>query len=296
MKIAEIIVISVFASIAFFMGQFYQWIFSIMAIYAMITISWNLMKTIGRLSMGHAMLFALPAYLSAIALNFSFEASIYVFFISTIFLSILFYFFSKFTGRTAFVFLSLVISILLWISIPRIVIRKNGYLIGGEVGFNFYSVSTQQIFFISAISLVLAYVFSSFILSSKLGYFMKAVGDDETASKAVGINVDKVKFLTMLFSTSISSLSGLLYALNFGHISYDVFSVEISIFPFVASLLSAGNLFLSVISSFFLIFLTRSLNSIYPSLMDVFYALILIFSPRIGGFVYVKSKKFVEEL
>lgn len=295
-KIIEISTILLIALLSYFLGSFYTWIFGIMVIYAIITISWNLMKTIGRLSMGHALLFGLPAYASAIGYQYSVELSVYLFSITVLVSGILFFVFSKITGRTAFVFLTLIASIMLWVLTPKIVIEKGGFLTGGEVGFDFFNLSTDSIFILSVISLILAYTLASRILSSKFGYFMRAIGDDETASKAVGINVDRVKLITILYSSALSGFAGLLYALDFGHVSYDVFSVEISIFPFVASLLSGGNLFLSVLSSFFLVFLKRSLNSLYPGLMDVFYALVLVFSPKIGGFVYVKGKKFIKKL
>ena len=292
----EVAVVIIIALASYFAGSFYKWLFSLMAIYALITISWNFMKTIGRLSMGHALLFGLPAYVSAIAYQYSFELSLYLYPLTVVLSGILFFIFSKITGRTAFVFLTLIASITLWVLAPKIVVEKDGTLIGGEVGFDFFNASSDHIFFLSLISLVVIYVLASWILSSRFGYFMRAVGDDETASKAVGINVDRVKFTAIVFSSIFSGIAGLLYALDFGHVSYEVFSVEISIFPFVASLLSGGSPFLSVISSFFLVFLKRSLNSIYPGLMDVFYALVLVFSPKIGGLVYVKGKKLIEKL
>lgn len=295
-RIVEISVILLIALTLYITGSFYKWLFGIMAIYANITISWNLMKTIGRLSMGHALLFGLPAYISAMGYQYSVEMSLYLFPLTVILSGILFFVFSKITGRTAFVFLTLIASIMLWVLTPKIVIEKDGVLIGGEVGFDFFNIHSDGIFVLSVISLIVIYLFSAEIISSRFGYFMKAVGDDETASKAVGINVDKVKLITIVYSSVLAGFAGLLYALDFGHVSYEVFSVEISIFPFVASLLSGGNLFLSVLSSFFLIFLKRSLNSIYPGLMDVFYALVLVFSPKIGGFVYVKGKKFIKKL
>uniref|UniRef100_A0A7C3YQ42 Branched-chain amino acid ABC transporter permease n=1 Tax=Geoglobus ahangari TaxID=113653 RepID=A0A7C3YQ42_9EURY len=295
-RIAEISVILLVALTSYFAGSFYRWLFGIMAIYAIITISWNLMKTIGRLSMGHALLFGLPAYISAMGYQYSVEASIYLFPITIILSGILFFVFSKITGKTAFVFLTFIASIMLWILTPKIVIEKDGILVGGEVGFNFFNVHFHGIFILSVISLIVIYLFTAEITSSRFGYFMKAVGDDETASKAVGINVDRVKLITIMYSSVLAGFAGLLYALDFGHISYEVFSVETSIFPFVASLLSGGNLFLSVLSSFFLVLLKRSLNSVYPGLMDVFYALVLVFSPKIGGFVYVKGKKFIKKL
>jgi len=250
---------------------------------------------IGRISMGHAMLFSLPAYLSAIGYAYSIELAVYLFFIGIFLTTLAYFIFSEYTGRTAFVFLTLVLSILVWLTMPKLVVVADGYLLGGEVGFDYPALSVRTMHLFSAVFLLLFYLLYTSIEESKMGFMMIAIGDDETASKAIGINTRKIKFIAMLLSSSTSALAGLIYAFEFGHVSPQIFSIEVSIFPFIATLISSGNPFLSVISSLILVLLTRMLNSAYPGLMGLFYAVVLILSPKIGRWVYAKGKKLVEE-
>ena len=266
-----------------------------MSVYALLTISWMFCRMIGRVSMGHSMLFSLPAYFSAIGYAYSTELAVQLFFIGILLTTLSYFIFSEYTGRTAFVFLTLVLSIFVWLTIPKLVVRVDSYLVGGEVGFDYPTLGIEIVHSLSAFSLILFYLLYIGIQESKMGFMMIAIGDDETASKAIGINTRKVKLTAMFLSSSASALAGLIYAFEFGHVSPQIFSIEVSIFPFIATLISSGNPFLSVISSFVLVFLTRMLNSAYPGLMGLFYAVVLVLSPKIGRWVYAKGKKLVEE-
>ncbi len=286
--------IAIVSVLAYF-SQYYSWLFTMMAIYATLTISWMFSRMVGRISMGHSALFALPAYLAALGYTHSPELSIQMFLAGVTVTAVTFFAFSELVGRTAFVFLTLVFSVILWVIVPKVVVQEGGYLLGGEVGFSFPNPAQEQVHILATVVLISSYILLRISEKSRLGYMMAAVGDDETASKAVGINTMRVKFAAMFISSAISSIAGLLYAFEFGHISPESFSIEVSVFPFIASLLSAGNPFLSILSSFTLVYLTRVLNSIYPGLMGVFYAIVLILSPKLGRWVYAKGKKLVEE-
>jgi len=279
----------------FSVSLYYSWIFTLMAIYALLTISWLFSRKIGRISMGHSMIFGLPAYLSSMGYVFSAELSAQLFIAGILINTALYYLFSEYTGRTAFVFLTLIFSIFLWLLFPKITVHQDEYILGGEVGFAFLNLDQKIMHTIAGVMLVTFYITLRLIERSKLGYMMTSVGDDETASKAVGINVRHVKIITIFLSSVSGGIAGLLYVLEFGHVSPQIFSVEVSIFPFIATLISAGNPFISVIVSFVLVYMTRVLNSIYPGLMGIFYAFMLILSPKIGRWIYAKGKRLVEE-
>ncbi|WP_456477994.1 branched-chain amino acid ABC transporter permease [Geoglobus ahangari] len=291
---AEVAVIAA-VSILTSSSPYYSWLFALMSIYAMITISWSFTRMIGRISMGHSVLFALPAYLASMGYAFSHELAIQLFLAGFAVSVLSFYVFSELVGRTAFVFLTLVLSIFLWVSVPKLVVQQGDYLLGGEVGFAFPNLEQGMLHALTTVCLLSSFVLLRLAERSRFGYMMAAVGDDETASKAVGVNVRRVKLAAILISASISAAAGLLYGLEFGHLSPESFSIEVSVFPFIASLLSAGNPFLSVITSFALVYATRVLNSAYPGLMGIFYALVLIASPRLGRWIYAKGKRLVEE-
>jgi len=277
------------------LSPYYSWLFVLMSIYSLLTLSWLFMRKAGRISMGHSFLFGFPVFLASAGYSFSSEVSIQLFIAGCALSFVIFYIFAEMTGRTAFVFLTLVFSIFVWVSSPKLVFEKGGYLTGGEVGFSFPTISQKELHILTGGTLTLFYLIYRIIGESRAGYFMRAVGDDETASKAVGIDLRKIKALSILLSGMTAWSAGIIYGLEFGHISPEIFSVEISVFPFIASLIGAGNPFASVLSSFGLVYLSKILNSMYPGLMGIVYAAILILSPKIGWWVYVKGKRLDEK-
>jgi len=245
--------------------------------------------------MGHSFLLGFPVFLASAGYSISSDLSIQLFLLGCFLSSILFYIFSEFTGRTAFVFLTLVFSILVWVASPKFTFEVNGYLYGGEVGFSFFTLPQKELHILAEILLIFTFSLYRVIERTRVGYFMKAVGDDETASKAVGIDLRKAKAISILLSGFSAWCAGLVYAFEFGHVSPEIFSIEFSVFPFIASLLSAGNPFLSVFSSFALVYVSKVLNSMYPGLTGIFYGIMLVFSPKIGRWVYVKGKRLNEK-
>ncbi len=276
-------------------SPYYSWLFVLMSIYALLTISWLFMKKIGRISIGHSFLFGFPVFAGSAGYIFSTELSMQLFLAGSVLSFFLFYLFSELTGRTAFVFLTLVFSIFVWVASPKLVFEKEGYLAGGEVGFSFPTLPQKELHITATLVLVLIFILYRYVERSRSGYFMQAVGDDETSSKAVGINLRKTKALSIILSCISAWSAGVIYGLEFGHISPEIFSIEISVFPFIASLIGAGNPLLSVFSSFALVYLSKILNSIYPGLMGIIYSVILILSPKIGRWVYVKGKRLGEK-
>ncbi len=290
----ETAVVLGFATLTY-LTPYYSWLFVLMSIYALLTLSWLFMRMAGRISMGHSFLFGFPVFLASLGYSFSFDLSIQLFLAGCVLSFAIFYIFTEMTGRTAFVFLTLVFSIFVWVSSPKLVFEKDGYLIGGEVGFSFPVMSQKELHILTAFTLASLYLLYRLVENSEAGYFMRAVGDDETASKAVGINLRKMKALSSLLSGITAWSAGIIYGFEFGHISPEIFSIEISVFPFIASLIGAGNPLASVLSSFGLVYLSKILNSTYPGLMGMVYASILVLSPKIGWWVYVKGKRLDEK-
>ncbi len=246
--------------------------------------------------MGHSFLLGLPIFLGSAGYNLSSVLSLQLFLVGCFISFILFYIFTELTGRTAFVFLTLVFSLFVWIASPKFSFQNNGYLLGGEVGFSFPVLTQKELHILAGASLVIIFTLFRLIEHSRLGYLMRAVGDDETASKAIGINLRKVKAISVFLSGFSAWIAGLVYGFEFGHVSPEIFSIEFSVFPFIASLLSAGNPFVSVFSSFVLVFLSKTLNSLYPGLAGILYGSVLVLSPKIGRWTYAKGKRLDEKI
>ncbi len=264
-----------------------SWLLGLALIYATISISWAILENEGRISMGHSFIVGFSAYLSAVT-YLLFDSFVAGFLISIPISASLFYLLKRMTGKTAFVFATFTLSLLSYVLSPYVVIGESG----GEEGF-FILHDLPSLYLASFTFLSSAVIFESFV-RSKIGFFAKAIKSDELASKAVGIEVEKVKLATSLISSSVGSFSGLMLSLYYSHVSPDLFSLEISIFPFIAFVMTGGKKELIALTSVALFLISSYLNAIVSGSHLLLYSLLLILSPKIGGWVYAKGQERVK--
>lgn len=72
--------------------------------------------------------------------------------------------------------------------------------------------SRTPYYYIALIFLVISCVFLRKITESKIGYYMRAMGNDENAAESIGINVFRIRILGMGLSAFFTGLAGGLYA------------------------------------------------------------------------------------
>ncbi|ADC64242.1 inner-membrane translocator [Ferroglobus placidus DSM 10642] len=272
------------AILPFILKGYTSWLIGLALIYSTISISWAILENEGRISMGHSFVVGFSAYLSAIT-YLLFNSLIAGFLISIPLSATLFYFLKRTTGKTAFVFATFTLSLLSYVIAPYIVIEEKG----GEEGF-FIIHSFPTLLFSAFLFVASAIAFESF-LKSKFGYFAKAIKSDELASRAVGIEVEKVKLTTSLISSAIGSFAGLCLALYFSHVSPEIFSLEISIFPFISYVVTGGRKEYIALTSIALFVVSNYLNALLTGAHLLLYAMLLILSPKIGGWVYAKGQE-----
>ncbi len=272
------------ALLPFLLNGYVSWLIGLALIYATISISWAILENEGRVSMGHSFVVGSSAYLSAIT-YLLFNSLAAGFLISIPLSAILFYILKRTTGKTAFVFATFTLSLLSYVIAPYIVIGERG----GEEGF-FILHDLPSLLFSSFSFVASAIMFESF-LKSKLGYFARAIKSDELASRAVGIEVEKVKLTTSVISSAIGSFAGLSIALYFSHVSPEIFSLEVSVFPFISYVVTGGRKEYIAFTSIALFLISSYLNALLTGAHLLLYAMLLIFSPKIGGWVYAKGQE-----
>jgi branched-chain amino acid transport system permease protein len=78
----------------------------------------------------------------------------------------------------------------------------------------------------------------SFVVRSRRGLFLKAIGNEEMASMASGLNPLKYKTEAFFISAALASITGSFYGLYVGYIDpSSVLSIDVSLQPIVMSLL-----------------------------------------------------------
>jgi branched-chain amino acid transport system permease protein len=280
------IIFSVMFLIPFTNNYFLNWIFILSMIYSILSLSWFFMDEFGgRVNLGIAIPFGLSAYITSITYLMSnlWVSLIFGWMISTACTTLFFYLLYR-IDRVSFVFITFISCILLWIVSHSVVVKVDGFIYGGEEGFSLSSTSilslyTTSFVFLSSISIVLA-MFSF----SHMSLPFKAFRDDEKSARSVGIKVERLKLLITLITSCIASLSGILYALLFSHTSPEMFSIHISIFPFIVSILSRNSIPRIILASFLLVALSDYMNSALPNSYLLLYAIILILSPKLANF------------
>lgn len=105
----------------------------------------------------------------------------------------------------------------------------------------------ENLYYFSLVVLAFIISLNLYISRSKLGYYLKAIREDEVAAEAVGINVRKYKLLALVIYASILGFIGYLYIVSQRTFSYNTFSgpqsVYIAIIGIVGGLGSVSGVF-----------------------------------------------------
>ncbi|SLN10530.1 branched-chain amino acid ABC transporter permease [Oceanibacterium hippocampi] len=124
---------------------------------------------------------------------------------------------------------------------------------------------SPTMFYYVLLSLVVASVALAYYLrESRLGFFLRAVREDEDAAEASGINIFRVKMIAVVLSGAMTSVGGVILAFYYNNLfPSDVFgmhrSIEIILAPIVGGL---GTLFGPLIGAFALGILGEGLTAV----------------------------------
>jgi branched-chain amino acid transport system permease protein len=154
------------------------------------------------------------------------------------------------------------------------ILNQMTWLTGGATGFSGFP---QKVTLPLAIAVaVVCIILVAFFKKSKYGRQCIALKSDELAAKAMGINVPKVKMVAFLFSVSLVSLSGIMYAFFVTYVDPTLFawkqSAEWVIMCFFGGVNSLTG---SIVSTIILTALPECLRFLSDYRM-VFYAVVVL--------------------
>jgi branched-chain amino acid transport system permease protein len=130
-----------------------------------------------------------------------------------------------------------------------------------------------------------AFVFCSYLLKSKAGYYWQAIRENEEAAQALGINTFRWKMLAVVISSGMTAVAGVFYAFYYNnlfpeqifHISR---SIEIILGPIIGGI---GTLFGPVLGAAVLTLLADGITELLaamgweiPGIKQVFYGVVLL--------------------
>ena len=141
-------------------------------------------------------------------------------------------------------------------------------------------------YYILLAATALAFVGCRALLQSRIGYFWRAIREDEEAARSTGIDTFHYKMIAVVISASMTSFAGVIYAFYYNNLFPEqVFhisrSIEIILGPIVGGV---GTLFGPILGAFVLTGLAEILNNVLaalgidlPGAKQVFYGICLLF-------------------
>jgi branched-chain amino acid transport system permease protein len=140
-------------------------------------------------------------------------------------------------------------------------------------------------YYVLLVATALAFIGCRMLLQSRIGYFWRAIREDEEAARSTGIDTFHYKMIAVVISASMTSFAGVIYAFYYNNLFPEqVFhisrSIEIILGPIVGGV---GTLFGPILGAFVLTGLAETLNTVLaalgidlPGAKQVFYGVCLL--------------------
>ena len=272
--------------------SYWQGILITICINVILTVSLNMTAGfLGELALGHAAFMAAGAYASA------------VFTKSMRLLPIIEFPIAIFIGGIVAMILGLLVCLptlrlrgdylaIITLAFGEIVrnVLINLKVLGGAGG---YSAIAKNTTFTWAFALAAITVFLSLsLIHSRHGRSIIAIREDEIAAESSGINTQKYKIITFLYSAFFAGVGGALYAHYMGFLQPSVFTLDKSIEILVMVVLGGmGNIFGSIVSASVLTLLPEVLRSVSDYRMLVYSVVLILMmlvkhAPQLQAFLH----------
>ncbi len=231
------------------------------ALYAIFASSWDILSGyIGQLNFGHAVFFGSGAYATgflgphlspllvfpagaAVAIVFAFLVGIPCLKLRGPYLSLTTLVFPLILERLAFTFRDVT---------------------GGEYGINVASPLSPIGLYYASLGLLLATLgILLAIAESRLGRTFRAIGDDDQAAMAAGVNTTRFKLGAFVLGAALAGLGGVLYAYHLRHVGPEIFGLFTSFAIVIMGVVGGmGTILGPALGAYFLTLLGESLREI----------------------------------
>ena len=273
-------------------GYVLQLIFRVV-IFAVLGMAWNFIGGYaGQLSLGHVAYFGIGAY----AMTLSTERIGWNPWLGVILGAVLAAIAALVIGSITFRLRGpyFALSTIAAAEIIRVLVQNQDELTHGAVGTNapllFQAPNLDAKFFWGAVPLLgAAFALSTWIHSSRFGYRLRAIRENENTAMAVGVNPAREKLLALLPSAAFTAVAGSMYASYFSFVGPDtVLTLEISVQAALIAMLGGaatiwgpilGSIVLTLTSEIFKTYFEHTHLVVYGALLIV----VVIFLP--GGVI-----------
>lgn len=257
-------------------GLYFERVIIITAIYALLALSWDfLASTTGLVSLGQALFFGVGAYVTGI-LNLEFGIPpILALLLGTLIGAALctLLVVPCLAIRGVYFAMTTLVYPLLMVR----VIEATGFLGGtdGLVGIDPFPNIWFERYMVLVVLLVFMFSLRR-LVTTDLGFVLRAIGDDDQAVKAAGVNVTVYKIVSIYIGSAIGSFAGAYFTHLYMFVGLSAFSLELSILPIACTVVGGlGTLAGPVLGAFILIPLAEAFRDL-GTLRIVFYSLLLV--------------------
>ena len=132
---------------------------------------------------------------------------------------------------------------------------------------------------------ILLILLTFFVKKTKIGIAMRAVSENESAAKLMGINNNFIISLTFIIGSALAAIGVIIYLLRARFFNFELGSVAIGLYPFVAAVVGGIGSLPGAVLGGFLIGIIRELTAVYgiSQWMDTIvygiFVIILLFKP-----------------
>jgi branched-chain amino acid transport system permease protein len=143
----------------------------------------------------------------------------------------------------------------------------------------------RMFYYVILAATALAFILSRALLTSRIGYFWRAIREDEIAARAAGIDTFRYKMYAVMISAAVTAFAGVFYAFYYNNLFPEqVFSISRSIEIILGPIIGGiGTLFGPILGAFVLTGLAEALNAVMlhfgidlPGAKQVFYGACLL--------------------
>lgn len=250
-------------------------VLTLAALYAIFASSWDILSGyIGQLNFGHAVFFGVGAYATGFlgphlhpllvllagattAVGFAFLVGIPCLKLRGPYLSLTTLVFPLILERLAFTFRDLT---------------------GGEYGISVVSPLSRIGLYYASLALLLATLGGLLaIAESRIGRTFRAIGDDDLAAQAAGVNTTRFKLGAFLLGAAFAGLGGVLYAYHLRHVGPETFSLFTSFTIVIMGIVGGmGTILGPAIGAYFLTLLGESLREIETFRILIYSAVLIL--------------------
>ncbi len=289
-------------SLPFFMIDYWIYVFSIAYYYTIMAASWNLLGGYtGQFSLGHHTFALIGAYTSTLMILKA-GIPLWMGILSGIILTIIVSFVLGFLClRVRGIYLALIT----WAfaEVVRIYIRMDYVFTGGDRGLFaplfFGTMKPLPYYYLFLGISVFAIILIAAIMRSRIGYYFRAIRNDEIAARAMGVNTVRWKVFAFMVASGLAGLAGAFYGHSIGLISPVVGEFNemamIIIFVVIGGMRTQAGPVLGAISIRYLMDLLREWSEIRIIILSAIVIIIMRFFN--GGLMelFKRAKQWVQQ-